>query len=479
MGQNIIGRHKEKQLFKDIYESVVPEFVAVYGRRRIGKTFLIKEYFESNFAFYITGMLDGSKQEQLRNFNKALNEYSDACYPLANNWLDAFDQLKHLLESSKQQKLIVFIDELPWLDTPKSNFLRSLDYFWNSWGSTCNRLKLIVCGSATTWMLNKLIGDKGGLHNRINRQIFLQPFTLGETETFLKSKNIIWNRHQILECYMVFGGVPFYLSLLDGRLPFATNVDNLFFSASGQLRNEFTFLFRSLFIDSQKYRKVVELLAKKGQGMTRQDIKNALKMSDGGELTTILENLRMCSFIKKYSSFGKKERDFIYQLTDLFSLFYLKFVDGNVSQDEHYWQNYYDSHSYTAWTGYAFEQVCLLHINQIKQKLGIGGVSTNVNSWLVQAKTLDDGTKQEGAQIDLVIDRADSIIDLCEMKYSNAQFSVTEVYANHIINRREIFRNTTKTNKALHTIFVTTYGLKRSAYSSVAQNEVTAEDLFC
>ncbi|MCQ2207852.1 MAG: ATP-binding protein [Paludibacteraceae bacterium] len=478
MEKNIIGRKNEKQLFNDIYESSDPEFVAVYGRRRIGKTFLIKEYFEGKFAFYITGMLDGSTQEQLRNFNKAINDYSDAYYPLVNNWLDAFDQLKHFLTSSKKQKLVVFIDELPWLDTPKSKFLRALDYFWNSWGSTCGRLKLIVCGSATTWMLNKLIGDKGGLHNRINRQICLQPFTLGETEKYLKSRNVIWNRYQTLECYMVFGGVPFYLSLLDGRLSFAANVDNLLFSANGQLRNELNFLFRSLFIDSQKYRKVIELLAKKNQGLTREEIKDSLKMAEGGNLSTILENLQMCSFIKKYSAYGKKERDFVYQLTDLFSLFYLKFVAGNTSQDEKYWQNYQDSASHKAWTGYAFEQVCLLHINQIKKKLGIEGVATNVHSWQVKTKLLADGTKQEGAQIDLLIDRADSIIDLCEMKYSNTQYTITESYAERLTNRRELFRETTKTKKALHLVLVTTYGIKRNAYSNVAQNEVTSEDLF-
>lgn len=478
MENKIIGRDREKQLFKEIYESSDAEFVAVYGRRRIGKTFLIKEFFEDKIAFYITGMLDGSTQEQLQIFHKAINEYSNSYYPLVNNWLDAFEQLKNYLKNSSKRKFVIFIDELPWLDTPKSKFIRALDYFWNSWGSTCNKLKLITCGSATTWMINKLIGDKGGLHNRITRQIHLQPFTLGETEKYLKSRNIVWNRYQILECYMIMGGVPFYLSLLDGKKTFEANIDNLFFAENGQLKNEFTFLFRSLFIESQKYKKVVELLAKKTQGLTRQEIKTALKISEGGELTTILENLRLCSFVRKYSAFGKKERDNVFQLTDLFSLFYLKFVNGNTSQDENYWQNFNGKPAHTAWTGYAFELVSLLHINQIKRKLGISGISTNINSWVSPQKKLDDGTTQQGYQIDLVIDRADPVIDLCEMKYSNTKFTITEKYAEHLSNRRELFRNTTKTTKALHIIMITTYGVKKNAYSSTMQNEVTAEDLF-
>ncbi len=447
--------------------------MAVYGRRRVGKTFLIKSYFKDKFDFYTTGIYEGSKAEQLRFFNRQLCEYAKFPYPQADNWYDAFDQLKHYLGGLKKSRLVVFIDELPWLDTPRSNFIKAFELFWNSWAADQNKLKLIVCGSATTWMTSHVLGSKGGLHNRVTRRIKLAPFTLAETEAYLKSLGIVWNRYQTAEAYMVMGGTPYYLQKLQKQFSMAQNIDRLFFSENAELRDEYAFLFRSLFKDSAIYRSTVELLSKKSKGMTRQEMKEALKFPDGGRFTEVLENLCDCDFIRKYAAFGKKERDVIYQLTDLFTLFYLRFVKNYNGADEHYWSNMIESALHKTWCGYSFEQLCLHHTQQIKHVLGISGIQSDICAW----STIADAS-HKGAQIDLIIDRKDQIINLCEMKYSTSEYEITKRYNEEMQQRRELFRSLTKTKKALHLTMVTSYGIKDNAYAGMVQSQVVLDDLF-
>ncbi|MGM9843935.1 MAG: ATP-binding protein, partial [Muribaculaceae bacterium] len=415
---DIIGRKKEIMLIESYMTSGKPEFIALYGRRRIGKTFLIKQLYEEEFDFYMTGIYAKSKKEQLANFNKQLNRYSGSYYPVVDDWYNAFSQLQHYLDTLKEKKrVIVFIDELPWLDTPRSKFIRALELFWNEWASCRNNLKFIVCGSATTWMTNKLLGDKGGLHNRITRPIRLGAFSLAECEEYLLRSGFQNDRLQTMMGYMCFGGTPYYLSMLTPALSIDQNIDELFYSETAPLREEYDFLFRSLFNDSAIYKRIVELLSQKLKGMTKQEIVASLKLSDNGNLTEILDNLCNCDFIRKYSAFGKKRRDVMYQLVDLYSLFYLRFVKDNNSQDPSFWSHAIDSGARKAWSGYAFEQVCLRHISQIKEKLNISGIASDVCSW-----------QAEGGQIDLVIDRRDRVINLCEMKFSAEPFSVTKSY---------------------------------------------------
>lgn len=473
MNNNIVGRIQECNILKSCYESDKAELVAVYGRRRIGKTFLVKNYFKDKFDFYITGIYQGSKKEQLGFFNRQLCEYSKMLYPKVDDWFDAFEQLKHYISTLKKEKIVVFIDEFPWLDSPKSRFLKSFELFWNSWASDRPQIKLIVCGSATTWMMSHLLGDKGGLHNRVTRRIKLAPFTLGETELFLKKQGIVWNRYQIAEAYMTLGGTPYYLQMLQKQYSLAQNIDHLFFSENAELRDEYTFLFRSLFNDSAIYRNVVELLSKKAKGMTRAEMMSCLKLSDGGNFTNVLENLCNCDFIRRYSAFGKKERDVLYQLTDLYTLFYLKFVKDNNGRDEHFWTNMIDSSERRAWCEYSFEQLCLHHIPQIKNKLGISGIQSDICSWSTQATD-----EHRGGQIDLIIDRKDQIINLCEMKFSVSEFEISKKYDEEMRERRELFRNISKTRKALHLTMITTYGLKQNTYSGMIQNEVVLDDMF-
>ncbi|MCH5244333.1 MAG: ATP-binding protein [Lentimicrobiaceae bacterium] len=317
MAATIIGRKKECKVLDDCYKSSKAELIAVYGRRRVGKTYLVKSFFKNKFEFYITGIYQGTKTAQLSFFNKQLCNYSQIPYPQVNNWFETFEQLKHYISKIKKDKVVVFIDELPWLDTPKSGFVKAFELFWNSWAAEQSKIKLIVCGSATTWMISHLFGSKGGLYNRVTRKIKLSPFTLAETEEYLKSQQIIWNRYQIAEAYMILGGTPYYLQMLQKGYSLSQNIDYLFFSKNAELRDEYGFLFHSLFNDSSIYKATVELLSKKAKGMTRAEMKKVLKLPEGGTFSEVLENLCNCDFIRKYSAFGKKERDALYQLTDL------------------------------------------------------------------------------------------------------------------------------------------------------------------
>lgn len=468
MANIIIGRETEQEILRQRIESDAPELIAIYGRRRIGKTFLVRQYFKDTFSFYSTGIYQGTKKEQLGEFNRQLVHYSGRKWKIAKDWFDAFAQLREYLESlSGNKPIVVFLDELPWMDTHKSRFIKAFEYFWNSWGATNKRLKLIVCGSATTWMRENVLSDKGGLYNRTTRSIYLAPFTLYETEQYLLSRGIKWNRYQIAECYMILGGTPLYLQMLERGLSLTQNVDNLFFVQNAPLAREYDFLFRSLFNEAMVHRQIIETLASKAVGMTRLELIVAAKIEDSGLLTKALRNLTDCDFIRQYTAFGKSERGTVFQLTDLFSLFHLRYVKGYRGQDENHWQNMIDSPSRRAWSGYSFEQLCLHHIRQIKQKLGITGVQSDVCAW-----------KGEDGQIDLLIDRRDQTINLCEMKFSQSEFEITKQYDEHLRSRTESFRSATKTRKALHQTFVTTYGLKQNMYSGNVQSEVVLDDLF-
>lgn len=445
------------------------EFIAVYGRRRVGKTYLIKQYFKNQFDFYTSGIYNLSNEDQLENFREQLLAGGATEVPRLKNWFEAFAMLRRLLEK-KRGKRIVFIDELPWHDAPHSNFIRALESFWNMWATDQKGLKLIVCGSSTTWMTNKLLGDKGGLHNRVTRRIKLHPFTLEETESYLKRQGFQWDRFLILQCYMAMGGTPFYLSMLRPDQSVDQNIDRLFFSEDAELKMEYDFLFRSLFNDALGYKRVVETLAKKMKGMTRQELVDDLKITDNGRLTVILDNLCHCDFLRKYSPYGKKQKGMLYQLTDLYTLFYLRFVSGYQGANPNAWSRM-ESGAKKAWLGYAFEQVCLCHLPQLRKALGISAISNDVCSWYGR-------TEEQTAQIDLIIDRADGIMNLCEMKFSTHSFEITKDYAEHLRERMGFFADMTHTKKTLYLTMVTTYGLKRTKYASIVQNEVEMDQLF-
>lgn len=472
MKADIIGRKAEIQELTESYESGKAEFVIVYGRRRVGKTFLIRQTFENNFDFYVTGLFNKNKERQLENFSNALSEYSGEDCETPKDWYDAFRKLKQYLKNiNRPGRKTVFFDELPWMDTPKSDFVSALENFWNGWGSGENDLMLIVCGSATSWITKKLFGDVGGLYNRDTRRICLQPFTLKETEEFLLANNVRFNRYEIAECYMIMGGIPFYLSKIRKGFSLAQNIDMLFFQKNCTLKDEFKHLYDALFRKSELYVKVVEVLSRKKEGCDRSEISNMTGIPNSGYLTKILSDLADCNFIAQNNLYGKKLRETVYQLSDFYTLFYFRFIKDNFGRDENFWSNRIDNPSHRTWCGFAFEQICMAHVGNIKKKLGISGVATICSVWR-------EKSENGGAQIDLLIDRRDQVTDICEIKFSIGEYSITKEYAETLADKVNVFRNSVKTRNAIHLVMITSYGLKKNSYSGMVQNEITLDDFF-
>jgi len=468
----LIGRESEIETLQYCCDSNKSEFVVVYGRRRVGKTFLIKEFFGSNITFYATGVLNGNKNEQLGAWNDEMKHVGEPELAKADNWFDAFRNLNILIEKIEgTRKKVVFLDEIPWMATGRSRFLLGLDYFWNKWASSRNDVILIICGSAASWVTDKVINNRGGLHNRLTQHIYVKPFSLHECELYYKNRNIPLTRYQMAEAYMIFGGIPYYLSLMKSHLSLYQNVDAMYFSENAALRNELTNLYTSLFSNSENYFKVIEALVNKGIGLSRADIIETTKIADGGSLTKILNDLITCGFIRKYVGYGKKERDSIYQLIDFFSLFDMKFREKREEFNNNYWLGFSSTHAYSIWSGFSFEKLCLVHQNQIRKKLGISGVLTSFFSWRGEYD-------EKNVQIDLVIDRNDNVINLCEMKFSSDEYSVSKEYSAELRRKRSVFSESTKTRKALVTTMVTTFGLVRNAYGMEIASQVTLDDLF-
>jgi AAA+ ATPase superfamily predicted ATPase len=471
MKTQIIGRDKEQQRLLELYDSSTPEFVALYGRRRVGKTFLVRQMFGDNFIFDLAGLANAKTKEQIINFNLSLKRSSNKDFPLAQNWLESFEQLISLLKSSKKRRKVVFIDEIPWLDTVRSGFLSALEHFWNGWACMRNDLMLIVCGSATSWIMNKLINNHGGLHNRLTATIHLQPFTLRECEHYFQSKKIELTRYQIAECYMVMGGIPFYLSHIRRGLSLKQNIDNMFFNKNAELKNEFKNLYASLFKNSADYVKIVEALSKKSKGLSRTEIAEFTKMKSGGGLRAVLKNLEYCGFIRSYSAFNKSKRDVLYQLLDAYTLFYFNFLEKNEYKDEHFWTNNLNTPLHNSWAGYAFEMLALQHIRQIKKALEIGGVQSAEYAWRSE-------NSSPAAQIDLLIDRKDGVINLCEIKFSAVQYVITKDYAENLQNKIDVYRTETNTDKAIYLTLITANGIVKNKYAENVQKTLIFNDLY-
>lgn len=471
----IIGRKEEQEIIEECLRSGRPEFLVVYGRRRVGKTYLIKEFFNRSFAFYATGVPNQKTAQQLKFFHQSLLEYGSTETTAPSDWLEAFMRLRHLLEDEGAArdpvsgKLVVFLDELPWMDTARSDFRSALDYFWNSWGSSKQDLLLIVCGSASSWIIRHILADTGGLYNRVTRTIHLAPFTLRECEELFHMNGIEMSRTQILESYMIFGGIPYYLGYYNRRYSLAQNIDALYFRENGPLHYEYERLFQSLFRNAEKHIAIVDTLSKKKFGMTRTEIAGATRINDGGaSLTAVLSELSQCGFIRKYQDYTRAKNGARYQLTDPFLLFnaYVRSKQNLPS-----WTAFTGTAGYHAWCGLSYELVCLLHTPQIKQTLGIAGVDSSEFAWR-------STSSHRGAQIDLLIDRMDNVINLCEMKYSQGEYRMTASDEKSMLNKKAAFVEETKTKKSVHLTMVAANGLARNPYAGIFQSVITGADLF-
>ncbi|MDO8367066.1 MAG: ATPase [Saprospiraceae bacterium] len=449
-------------------------FVAVYGRRRVGKTYLVRHVFEEKFTFHLTGIANVGLQPQLANFYAALVRYFPWLEdkPMPVDWFQAFQYLISALERSQDVRKVLFLDELPWFDYPRSGFIPALEHFWNSFASARRDILLLVCGSAASWMINNLINNRGGLHNRVTHRIRLDPFTLNECEAFLQQKSFTYDRYQIVQLYMALGGIPFYLEAVSPEKSAAQNINDLCFSPRGMLRKEFDSLLASLFKNAGKHIAIIEVLAKKAKGLERGELLKLAKLTDGGSASKILGELEESSFIKKYPAFGKSNRYVLYQLVDFYSLFYLKFIKNSSELDKDFWLNSLDNPEVRAWSGYSFEQVCLAHLDKIKQALGISGIQTRSSAWVGES----GGQK---AQIDLVIDRRDHVINLCEMKFSLNPFEINKSYADDLRTKIGVFKSATQTKKAVFLTLITTFGIQAGGHAGgLVQNSLTVDVLF-
>ena len=456
------------------YESKEAEFVAVYGRRRVGKTFLVKETFRHRFTFHHSGLNNAGRKEQLAAWRQSLEYAGHHCDHTPKDWMEAFKELRDLIIASKDKKKVIFIDEMPWMDTQGSSFVTWLEWFWNGWASGRPDVLLIVCGSAASWIINKVFRNRGGLHNRVTYRIPVEPFTLGECEQMAEALGMKYTQYDVLETYMVLGGIPYYWTLLNKRKSVAGNIDALLFARNGNLHYEFNELFRSLFRQPENYIKVVTALASKQSGLTRNEIIATAGLQNNGTTSRMLEELEQCGFITFSYPFGGGTSKVIYHLIDNFTLFYFRFLKSAHSTDENFWSNNVQSPRRRAWAGLAFEHVCFQHVPQIKQALGIGGISTSISSW----KCEPNEAYEQGAQIDMIIERADNVINICEMKFASDEFAIDKATDMNLRNKLGQFRYVTKTRKALHLTLITTYGLKRNGYHGTAQSEVTMNNLF-
>ena len=464
----LIGRKNEQKTLLSLLASEESQFCVVYGRRRVGKTYLVRETFNYHFTFQHTGVARGKLREQLRAFRDSLAEAGMRC-AIPKTWYEAFDLLKQLIDSSPAGRKTIFIDELPWMDTTKSNMVSALEHFWNGWATSraAKDIVLIVCGSATSWITRKMLKDKGGLRGRITEKIKVNPFTLSECEAYAKAAGLTMVRKDILEMYMVLGGIPYYWSFVRRGLSVSQNIDQLFFAEDAKLKDEFQALYHILFARPDSYIDVIKALTHRKAGLTREEILRHSNLSDGGTFSQVLDELEECGFIRRYIAFGRESQGTLFQLIDNYTLFYYHCIRKNAFSDEAYWSHTWLSGEHNAWKGLAFERVCLQHIPQVKQALGISGIVSNVCSW-----------RNANAQIDLLISRGDNVINVCEMKFANAPFAIDKAYAESLMNKIESFRNAVAPCQTLHLTLLTTYGVAHNEYWNMVQNEVTMDDLF-
>ena len=470
----MIGRNLELRQLRDAQNSDHSEFVAVYGRRRVGKTFLINETFNYQFAFHASGTENAGRREQLDLFRNSLRRQGRSGCPRLDSWVEAFYELEMLIEKLPPGKKAIFLDELPWFDTRRSGFLPAFENFWNEWATSRRDILLIICGSATTWIIDKVLRNRGGLYNRITRRIPLAPFTLRECEQYAEYKHLGFDRRQILEVYMTFGGVAYYWSLLQEGQSAAQNLDRLFFGRNGELRDEFRSLFSSMFRLSDLHLKIVNQIGHISGGTTRDELLKVFgKTIAGGDLSAALEELVQCGFLNGYNEIGKKKKGIVYRLIDPYVIFYYKFIEGYSGNDDHFWSRNYDSPMLNSWRGIAFERVCMAHVPEIKSALGISGIGSDVFSWRYPADAEEDGV-----QIDMLIDRKDGVVNVCEIKYSDDEYDIDKEEDRKIRHRCDVFRRKSGIAKAVQPVMIAASGVKEGKYRGNISRCVSGDDLF-
>lgn len=477
----IIGRKAEINELLDLYHKDQAQFVAVYGRRRVGKTFLVDEALKGKITFRHAGLSPVDEngkthllKKQLQHFYFSLQLHGLPKSKCPKSWMEAFFLLEKLLTTLDDgSRQVVFLDELPWMDTPRSGFLTAFEGFWNGWGCHRENLMVVVCGSANSWILDNLIHNHGGLYGRLTKSIKLSPFRLKESEEFFRENGIVLSRYDIVQSQMILDGIPYYLNYFNKNYSFSQNIDALFWGENPKLQDEFDKLFASVFSNPEEMKRIVLILSKRRKGYTRNEISAQTGTQTGGNLTKMLKALVESNFVEKYYPFGESRKEIFYKLTDPFCLFHAKFLSGKKITDPYFWTNSQASQQIISWRGFAFEDLCFRHIKEIKAALGISGVSAEYSAWDVSG----DGDNA-GVQADLLISRKDNVTDLCEMKFYSDEFLVSKSYYRTLMTRINTLSDFLPKKQAVHSILVTTFGLKRNEYAGIFNGVITLDDLF-
>lgn len=471
----LVGRENERSMLLNAYSSFKPEFAVVYGRRRVGKTYLVDATFDGKYSFRHSALPPATDdrqsemsplQRQLTHFYYSLLSFGLKPTKKPKNWAEAFYLLETLLSKKENERLVIFLDELPWFDTPKSDFVSHFVGFWNNWACFHNVL-LIVSGSSISWITNKIFLDHGGLYGRPTLRIGLLPFTLKETERFLIQKGIVLSRYDIALAYIYFGGIPYYLDILQPGLSLPQSIDQAFFAENAPLRNEFDNLFKASFGRPEAIRDIVLALNTRRDGLTRDEILKQIGKEDGGTFSENIKSLEQANFVSSYKRLG--EADKRYRLIDAFSKFALLFQEGLETHDEHYFSNNSNSGSLNALKGYGFENLCFSHVPQIKFALGISGVACSAYSYSL---------KKDGAQIDMVLQRKDNIVNLCEMKFTTEPYRLSKEDEESTHQKVSAIEKLIPDSSAVHPVLVTTYPVGSSRYQSLFVKIITLDDLF-
>lgn len=471
----MIGRKEEIEKLDRIYNSKRSELVAIYGRRRVGKTYLIEETFKDKFIFKHSGIYYKNLEVrnvlafELRQFFKSLKEYGLKSDKMPNDWFEAFSLLKELIiQNNRKKRILVFIDEFPWLDTPKSNFISAFEFFWNSFGCSNSKLMMIICGSSSSWILNNMIHNHGGIYNRVTSQLKIKPFNLKETEELLISNGFNYSRYDIVQTYMVFGGIPYYLNQLNKDKSFMLNIDELFFGNNALFINEFDDLFSSTFESPTIIKNIIYVLSKKNIGFTREEIANELNISNGGNLSLLLKSLIESGFIIKYVPFNKNKITY-YKLIDPFAIFYLNFK--NYLNNCHFFKDNYSSSLLSSWRGLSYEIVCFNHIEEIKKFLGINGISVEASPYFEKN---DEGVYQ----IDMILKRKDNIINICEIKFYHSPYRIDKNTYLKLLSKNDLIEKNLNKKESIQNILITSLSAIKNEYSFFFNEILTLDDLF-
>ena len=493
---NIINREKEIKILEEFYTSKTPELAAIFGRRRVGKTFLVRSFFEQKMQkkqkkqkdvvfLDVTGMQDGSMFEQIRNFTDALAEafvHQGARLEAGKNWYESFRTLSEYIRLVPQnKKIILFFDEFPWMVTKNSKLLQFLEYYWNHDWSKNNRIKLIICGSSAGWILKNIINNKKGLYNRVTKTIQLEPFDLQETKKYLFHKGIRLSNRQIAELYMVIGGIPHYLNQITKGLSAIQVIEKLAFVKKSFFLDEFEKLYATLFHDAKNCIEIIRIIAKHRNGIGQEELLGKISSVSGGSKIQLLDDLENAGFIMKFKPKWHRKKGIYYRVIDEYSLFYLYWIEPIKETllvkglRQGYWEKTQLGSSWHIWKGYAFEALCYKHLAKISEVLNLSPTAVP-STWKYAPR---DKSKQQGAQIDLLFDRDDDAITVCEIKCTNRPFEIDKQYAHNLINKVETFKRVTKTPKQIFTVMISANGLKPTMYSEeLISNIVTLDDLF-